>query len=128
MNKFKSSVLAIVLSSGLMGVCMEASAAVVHQQLSAASQEIISANVNPVPVNTVRVIHGLTITNSSAQPVTFTLVKDATTKLVVIVKGDSTLSIPFSNGLYVAPTDILTVNLSGAAPFAMDLTVDYLEI
>lgn len=129
MNKFKSSVLAIVLWSGLLGVCLQpASAAVVHQHLTAASQDIISANNNPIPVGTLRILHGLTITNSGSQTVTFTLVKDATTKLVVIVKPDSTLNVPFANGLYVAPTDTLTANLSGAAQFAVDLTVDYQEI
>jgi len=78
---------------------------------------LTTATTNFTPPST-GVLNGVSVTNTQANAVTVTLVKNSSTVLVVTVQANSTLTIPLPSGLAFTSSDILHVDLPTSTSYA----------
>jgi hypothetical protein len=142
MQKLKFLTASIVLASSAI-ISAPATAAEYYTRVTVPGPTPIDL-INPqnegtLPVGKDRVVHALIITNTDSTPVQVTLSKSQetgstqsiVTKNVSIVHPNSTITIPFSSGLYLHKTSatvyddlLVELNTTSKKP-VVDLTVDY---
>ncbi len=112
------------IAMGTLG--QQALAAESYERLTLATNHIKSISTG-VAVGHVRTVYGLTLTNNNSVIETVTVLKNSSTKFVVKVPANSTLSITLPTGLGFKQTDTLDIDLS-VITSPVDMTLDTKDI